>query len=71
MDITHGTKTRDASYASPGRFFAVNEMKLMLAFTLVRYDVKTKDGKRPEDIKFLSILIPDMKAEILFKRRSN
>jgi hypothetical protein len=71
MDITHGTRTRDASYTSPGRFFAVNEMKLMLAFTLLRYDVRTKDGKRPEDMKFVSILIPDMKAEILFKKRGN
>ena len=43
-------ETRDESYSSPGRFFAVNEMKLMLAFTMLRYDVMAKDGKRPEDI---------------------
>jgi ent-kaurene oxidase len=54
---------------SPGRFFAVNEMKLMLAFTLLRYDVKTKDAQRPKDMKFHAFFIPDMKAEILFKRR--
>lgn len=56
--------------ASPGRFFAVNEMKLMLAFTLLRYDVKTKDGKRPKEMKFHAFFIPDMNAEILFKRRA-
>lgn len=71
MDITHGTRTRDESHASPGRFFAANVIKLMLAFTLLRFDVRTKDEKRPEDIKLASFLIPDRKAEILFKRRSS
>jgi hypothetical protein len=71
MDITHGTATRNESHSSPGRFFAVNEIKLMLAFIMLRYDVRTKDDKRPEDIKFAAFLIPDMKAEILFKKRSN
>jgi cytochrome P450 len=55
---------------SPGRFFAVNEVKLMLAFTLLKSDFKTKDGKRPGDSQFETYIIPDMKAEILFKRRS-
>jgi ent-kaurene oxidase len=65
------TKIRNESHSSPGRFFAVNEIKLMLAFMILRYDIKTKDEKRPEDIKFAMHLIPDMKAEILFKKRSN
>lgn len=43
----------------------------MLAFTLLRYDITTKDGQRPKDIKFLSVILPDTKAEILFKRRAN
>lgn len=55
--------------ANPGRFFAVIEMKLMLAFTLLRYDIKTKDGKRPPDRQFYWYVLPDMKAEILFRRR--
>ena len=42
----------------------------MLAFTLLRYDVMTKDGKRPDPTKFMTLLLPDMKAEILFKKRS-
>jgi cytochrome P450 len=55
---------------SPGRFFAITELKLMLAFVLLRYDVMTKDGKRPEATKFMNFFLPPTKAEILFKKRS-
>lgn len=65
-----GNVSRKVSDKSPGRFFAVNELKLMLAFILLRYDVATKDGKLPETTKFMNFLLPDMKAEILFKKRS-
>jgi len=54
---------------SPGRQFAVNEIKLMLAFTILRYDVKTSDGKRPEDFKMNWFLMPNQKAELVFRRR--
>jgi len=56
-------------HACPGRFFAVNELKVMLAFILLRYDVKTKDGTRPLDIRFQSRIIPNMSTQILFRRR--
>jgi len=56
---------------SPGRFFAVHELKLMLAFTILRYDVKTKDGIRPSDFKLGFFILPDTKADILFKRRKS
>jgi cytochrome P450 len=55
--------------ASPGRFFAINEIKLMLAFTLLRFDIKTKDGIRPPDFKFQSNNIPNRSAEILYRKR--
>ena len=70
MDPMPGNDHQKVSNSSPGRFFAVNELKLMLAFTLLRYDVMTKDGKRPEGTKFMNLLLPHMKAEILFKKRS-
>ena len=57
------------SNGSPGRFFAVNEVKSLLAYTLLNYDVMTKDGNRPQDQTFQNINMPDMKAEILFKKR--
>jgi cytochrome P450 len=55
---------------SPGRFFAVNEIKLMLAYTLLNFDVKTKDGKRPPNVEFENLLLPNMKAELLYRRRT-
>lgn len=55
--------------ASPGRFFAVNEVKSLLAYTLLNYDITTRDGERPMNQTFQNINMPDMKAEILFRRR--
>lgn len=54
---------------SPGRFFAVNEIKLMLAFTLLRFDIKKKDGVRPTDIKFQNFIAPNRNAEVLYRKR--
>jgi hypothetical protein len=48
----------------------VNEVKLMLAWTLLHYDFKTKDGIRPKNFMFEQFEAPNMKAEILFKKRS-
>jgi len=56
-------------FCSPGRFFAVSELKALLGFTLLTYDVKTKDGKRPKDQIFQDMIIPDMTAEILIRKR--
>ena len=57
------------AYCSPGRFFAVNNLKLMLAFALLRYDFKTENSMRPKDWHFQGMIIPDFKAKILIKRR--
>ena len=59
------------SDGSPGRFFAVNEIKMMLAWTIMNYDFKTEDGKRPADKHLQFINFPDPKAEILIKRKSD
>ena len=65
----HGTRSLDCVDTSPGRFFAVTEIKLMLAFTLLRYDVKTESGERPLQQKFGKLLFPDIKAKILYRKR--
>jgi hypothetical protein len=57
------------TYRSPGRFFAVNEVKLMLAIFLLRYDFKIENAVRPKDWEFQSQIIPDMNAKILIRRR--
>lgn len=55
---------------SPGRFFAVAEIKSMLAFVLLRYDVKSPDGVRPSNWEIGIRSVPDMSAKVLFRQRS-
>ncbi|KAJ7158702.1 hypothetical protein C8R46DRAFT_907044, partial [Mycena filopes] len=53
----------------PGRFFASLELKCMLAYLILHYDVKTPvDGKRPPDEWFGPTSHPASSAEILFRR---
>ncbi|KAF7187091.1 Cytochrome P450 monooxygenase [Pseudocercospora fuligena] len=55
-------------HACPGRFFAAQEMKLMLAYIVMNYDVKiVGSGPRKRDLKALAI--PDAEAKILVRRR--
>ncbi|KAH7048220.1 cytochrome P450 monooxygenase [Macrophomina phaseolina] len=57
-------------HACPGRFFAINEMKIIFAYLLLNYDIKTRDG-RPKNLqKPTGTIYPDPKAEILFKSRT-
>ncbi|KAF9533018.1 cytochrome P450 [Crepidotus variabilis] len=57
-------------HACPGRFFATAELKLMFAYMVMNYDLRTvEEGVRPKDFYFMQTCIPNMKAEILFKRR--
>ncbi|KAM6503707.1 Cytochrome P450 [Amanita muscaria] len=56
--------------ACPGRFFVANELKLMLAYAVMNYDVKMADGKgRPGSWKFGIHRAPDRSAQILFRKR--
>ena len=56
--------------SSPGRFFAANELKAMLAYIVLVYDVKLPEGtQRPKDLEFGPALAPDPKAQVLFRRR--
>jgi hypothetical protein len=54
---------------SPGRFYAVNELKTMLAHLLVNYDVKMANGARPANKRIGQEMTPDTTAEVLFRRR--
>ncbi|TFK88883.1 cytochrome P450 [Polyporus arcularius HHB13444] len=57
-------------HACPGRFFAANELKAMLAFIVLNYDVKlANDAPRPENRCFGPNIIPDPGAEIMFRKR--
>ncbi|KAI0292779.1 cytochrome P450 [Russula brevipes] len=53
----------------PGRFFAVNEVKALLAHIVVTYDFKLEEGKGvPPDICIAALRIPGS-ANVLFRAR--
>ncbi|KAH8887497.1 cytochrome P450 [Thozetella sp. PMI_491] len=57
-------------HACPGRFFAANAVKVVLAYYLLSYDIKLKDGEeRPKSMMIMMSKTPDPKGEILFRRR--
>ncbi|TFK56600.1 cytochrome P450 [Heliocybe sulcata] len=57
-------------HACPGRFFAANTMKTMLAHLVVAYDVKLEnEGVRPPDRWFGPVSSPNAKAKVLFRKR--
>ena len=58
-------------HACPGRFFASNEIKLMLAYLLQNYEFKWKEGeKRPESAVIDWNILPDREKEVMFRRRA-
>ncbi|KAL5480959.1 hypothetical protein ACEPAI_9900 [Sanghuangporus weigelae] len=66
-------------HGCPGRFFAALELKTMLAYLVMTYDMKLDleekgegKGKRapPKASYFASAVMPDSKARILFRKRS-
>ncbi|KAI1659919.1 ent-kaurene oxidase [Daldinia decipiens] len=58
-------------HACPGRFFAGCEIKMVLAYLLLHYDIKLRDGEgRPAPNMFMMTKSPSMTAEVLFRRRT-
>lgn len=57
-------------HACPGRFFASNEIKVILCHLILNYDIKLQDGEgRPKNIFTEGGMIPDMKGKVLLKKR--
>ncbi|KAF9261891.1 cytochrome P450 [Marasmius fiardii PR-910] len=57
-------------HACPGRFFAVNEIKALLAHVLMNYDIKLRDSDVfPEEIEFAGFITPNQNAKVLFRKR--
>lgn len=55
---------------SPGRFFAANELKIMMTYVVMNYDVKfEQEGVRPENVHLGLAIMPDPKAKVLFRKR--
>ncbi|PPR01427.1 hypothetical protein CVT24_001901 [Panaeolus cyanescens] len=61
----------NGKHACPGRFFAVNELKIMLAHCLLNYDFRFEDGRTepPPPFWLGMAIIPDQKAEVMFRAR--
>jgi len=63
------------NHACPGRFFASNEIKVILIELLMFYDFRMAGGelgiayKRPPNIESKLSLLPDMKAVLEFRKR--
>lgn len=44
----------------------------MFAYVVMNYDVKFKtEGKRPENLWFANVLVPNPTAHVLFRKRQN
>ncbi|TBU43931.1 cytochrome P450 [Dichomitus squalens] len=57
-------------HACPGRFFAAIELKAMLAYIVLNYDLKMSgDGARPPNMYIGPTVLPSMNGKILFRRR--
>ena len=55
---------------SPGRFFAANTLKALLAYLLVHYDVKLAgDGSRPANVLYSSVVLPNPAGRLMFRKR--
>jgi cytochrome P450 len=57
-------------HACPGRFFALHQAKLMLAYALMNYDVEFM-AKRPEMRRVLWVQTPLEEAEIRVRKRED
>ena len=64
--------SRSCVYDSPGRFFAANELKAILAYIILNYDLKLGgDGKRPANIYYANGIIPAVGGQVLFRKRQD
>lgn len=65
MSFGHGT------HACPGRFFANNEIKVILTYLFQHYDIKMPEGQgRPENLYIAEGIRPDTSKSLLMRRRS-
>ncbi|KAI1423458.1 cytochrome P450 [Xylaria sp. FL1777] len=59
-------------YGCPGRFFASNEIKMILGHLLLEYDFKFPQGQgRPENMSADENIFPDPSGRVLLRRRTN
>ena len=59
-------------FPSPGRFFAANELKCMMAHIVSTYDIRLEvPGEIPKPEWFSYAVSPNRKAAVLFRKRQS
>ncbi|KAH9923124.1 cytochrome P450 [Epithele typhae] len=60
-------------HACPGRFFASNELKVLIAYILLHYDFKLAGGAttRPENLYIDDSVVPNPTVEVMFRKRES
>lgn len=56
-------------HACPGRFFAANEIKVVLTYLLMKYDWKFASDGRKEDVSFGQEMETDPTAKAMIRKR--
>ncbi|KIP01935.1 hypothetical protein PHLGIDRAFT_26798 [Phlebiopsis gigantea 11061_1 CR5-6] len=57
-------------HSCPGRFFAAHVLKSMMAHLLLTYDITLEQpGKLPKPLSFATLISPNRKAKVLFRKR--
>jgi cytochrome P450 len=63
-------KSDTGKHACPGRFFAGNELKAMMAHVLLNYDIRSEvEGVRPANLHLGQTTLPNPSAKVLFRKR--
>ena len=72
QELRHERLLFTYDFCSPGRFFAANELKTMMAHLVLHYDVKfAQEGQRPPNVRFGPADLPSHSAKVLFRRRKS
>ena len=60
------------SLLSPGRFFVANELKAMLAYLVVNYDIELEEGTVRSEPRFVGLTAapPSTEARIRLRKRA-
>lgn len=61
----HNLQFGDGKHTCPGRFMASDEIKLMVAFIVMNYEVAFENmGPRPRNVTIGKFIFPDTRADI-------
>ena len=72
LSIIAHVMTHRFALSSPGRFFAASNLKSILAWVILNYDVKLEnEGVRPENFYTALSIQPNPDAQVLFKKRKS